>query len=104
MKKYYFFVIAVLAMTSCSKIEPTENNPEVQSSNYKENSNTAGEKETGPTKKFTFTLKGDFSTEWQMTRGYLAADGKDLTDVWVLDYDSDGNLVQQVHPIPTFLT
>jgi hypothetical protein len=97
MKKYYFFVIAVLSMASCSKIEPTENNPEVQSSNYKENSNTTEDKETGPTKKFTFTLKGDFSTEWQMTRGYLAADGKDLTDVWVLDYDGDGNLVQQVH-------
>ena len=49
------------------------------------------------TKKFTFTLKGDFSDEWKpVTRGYLAADGKDLTDVWVLDY-MDGALVQQVH-------
>jgi hypothetical protein len=50
-----------------------------------------------PTKKFTFTLKGDFSDEWKpVTRGYLAADGKDLTDVWVLDY-MNGELVQQVH-------
>jgi hypothetical protein len=32
-----------------------------------------------------------------VTRGYLAADGKDLTDVWVLDYDADGNLLQQLH-------
>ena len=49
------------------------------------------------TKKFTFTLKGDFSDEWKpVTRGYLAADGKDMTDVWVLDY-MDGQLVQQVH-------
>lgn len=48
-------------------------------------------------KKFTFTLKGDFSTDWKpVTRGYLQADGKDLTDVWVLDY-MDGKLVQQVH-------
>jgi hypothetical protein len=31
-----------------------------------------------------------------MTRGYLQADGKDLTDVWVLDY-MDGNLIQQLH-------
>lgn len=57
--------------------------------------------ETGeiiPSKKFTFTLKGDFSDEWKpVTRGYLAADGKDLTDVWVLDYDADGTLLQQVH-------
>lgn len=49
----------------------------------------------GKTKKFTFTLKGDFSSEWK-TRGYLSADGKDLTDVWVLDY-MNGQLVQQVH-------
>ena len=49
------------------------------------------------TKKFAFTLKGDFSDEWKpVTRGYLSADGKDLTDVWVLDY-MDGELVQQVH-------
>lgn len=51
----------------------------------------------GKTKKFTFTLKGDFSDDWKpVTRGYLAADGKDMTDVWVLDY-MDGALVQQVH-------
>lgn len=50
-----------------------------------------------PTKRFTFTLKGDFSTQWTgTTRGYLAADGKDLTDVWVLDY-LNGTLVQQLH-------
>lgn len=50
-----------------------------------------------PTKKFTFTLKGDFSTQWTgTTRGYLSADGKDLTDVWVLDY-LNGTLVQQLH-------
>lgn len=48
-------------------------------------------------KRFTFTLKGDFSDEWKpVTRGYLQADGKDLTDVWVLDYQ-DGALVQQLH-------
>ena len=48
-------------------------------------------------KKFTFTLKGDFTSEWKaVTRGYLAADGKDMTDVWVLDYMGD-ELVQQIH-------
>jgi len=52
---------------------------------------------TTKTKKFTFTLKGDFSDQWKpVTRGYLQADGKDLTDVWVLDY-KDGILVQQLH-------
>ena len=64
------------------------------------------------TKKFTFTMKGDFSGEWKKdgngiaeqktkqaarrTAGYLAADGRDMTDVWVLDY-MNGELVQQLH-------
>lgn len=62
------------------------------------------------TKKFTFTMKGDFSGEWngdgiagqetkqaaRRTAWYLAADGRDMTDVWVLDY-MNGVLVQQVH-------
>lgn len=48
-------------------------------------------------KKFTFTVKGDFLSDWKpVTRGYLSADGKDMTDLWVLDY-VDGNLVQQIH-------
>lgn len=76
------------------------------------------------TKKFTFTMKGDFSNEWngdgialqeteqaagnrageahgtgitaRRTVGYLTAEGKDMTDVWVLDY-MNGQLVQQIH-------
>ena len=41
--------------------------------------------------------KGDFSNDWKpVTRGYLEADGRDLTDVWVLDYQGDV-LVQQIH-------
>ena len=50
-----------------------------------------------PSKKFTFTLKGDFSTDWTpVTRGYMQADGKDMTDVWVFDYMGD-ELQQQIH-------
>ena len=50
-----------------------------------------------PFKKFTFTLKGDFSTDWTpVTRGYMQADGKDMTDVWVFDYMGD-ELQQQIH-------
>jgi hypothetical protein len=51
------------------------------------------------TKKFTFTLKGDFSDTWKpvtRTVGYLQADGRDMTDIWVLDYQN-GKLVQQIH-------
>jgi hypothetical protein len=65
-----------------------------------------------PSKKFTFTMKGDFSGEWKKngngiaeqktkqaarrTAGYLAANGRDMADVWVLDY-MNGQLVQQLH-------
>lgn len=48
-----------------------------------------------PTKKFTFTVKGDFGAA-TFTRGYLQADGKDMTDLWVFDY-LDGECVQSVH-------
>ena len=46
-------------------------------------------------KNFTFTVKGDFNTA-TFTRGYLAADGKDMADLWVFDY-MDGVCVQSVH-------
>ena len=50
-----------------------------------------------PTKKFTFTLKGDFgSPHFMRAGGYLSADGQDMTDLWVLDY-MDGALVGQLH-------
>lgn len=85
-------VLAVgLTLTACEKgimsDEPTDNAVVV----------TDDQGNVLPTKKFTFTLKGDFSDEWRpVTRGYLAADGKDLTDVWVLDY-MGGELIQQIH-------
>jgi len=46
-------------------------------------------------KKFTFTVKGDFGAAI-FTRGYLTADGKDMTDLWVFDY-VNGVCVQSVH-------
>ena len=51
--------------------------------------------EVKSSKNFTFTVKGDFNTA-TFTRGYLAADGKDMTDLWVFDY-VDGVCVQSVH-------
>lgn len=92
MKKLFIMALAVgLTLTACEKEimsdEPTDNAVVV----------TDDQGNVLPTKKFTFTLKGDFSDNWKpVTRGYLAADGKDITDVWVLDY-MDGALVQQVH-------
>jgi hypothetical protein len=84
-------VAAALIMTaSCEK-------PVITEDETVGNTTATDSTTTATTKKFTFTLKGDFSTDWKpVTRGYLQADGKDLTDVWVLDY-MDGKLVQQVH-------
>ena len=46
--------------------------------------------------KMTFAISGDFTLNaYNFTRS-LTADGKDMTDVWVLDY-VDGTLVQQLH-------
>jgi hypothetical protein len=82
MKRYLLFLgaVAVLALTSCLKA--SDPNPaEV----------------TGPVKKFTFTVKGNFSQDFKTKAGeYLYADGKTMTDLWVLDYMGD-ELVQQIH-------
>ena len=87
MKKVLFLLAAAVLCTSCEKAV----------FNDIEDEGGAEYPVYGKVKKFTFTLKGDFSDEWKpVTRAYLNADGKDLTDVWVLDY-MDGNLVQQLH-------
>ena len=45
----------------------------------------------------TFAVTGDFEMSLKaMTRGELTADGKAMTDLWVLDYKG-GSLVQQLH-------
>lgn len=53
-----------------------------------------------PTKKFTFTVKGDFTSptfsEGSRRAAYLGADGNSMTDLWVFDFVGD-NMVQQVH-------
>lgn len=107
MKRTVLMAVAVATITACEK--PVYDD----FSDYSENSENS--EVAKPTKKFTFNLKGDFSNEWKLdvsgdfpagdageaaarevTRGYLAADGRDMTDVWVLDY-MGGQLVQQVH-------
>lgn len=44
----------------------------------------------------TFNVTGDFTLSTHPITRSLTADGKDMTDVWVLDY-VDGTLVQQLH-------
>jgi hypothetical protein len=86
MKTKFLMALAVaMTLTACEK----ELNGNVNESEW-------GGVES-PSKKFTFTLKGDFSTDWApVTRGYMQADGKDMTDVWVFDYMGD-ELQQQIH-------
>ena len=79
-------MFAVLLVTACEKpiLGEVEDESEI--------SETEGVKSS---KKFTFTVKGDFGAA-TFTRGYLSADGKDMTDLWVFDY-VDGACVQSVH-------
>ena len=88
MKKVFLLMLAAGLLASCEKTSFND---------VLEDEGGAEYPVYGKVKKFTFTLKGDFSDEWKpVTRAYLNAEGKDLTDVWVLDY-MDGNLVQQLH-------
>jgi hypothetical protein len=80
---------AALTMTACE-------NPVVEDS-VEANESETTQNQTG-SKKFTFTVKGDFGAA-VFTRGYLQADGKDMTDLWVLDY-MDGQCVQALHQTP----
>lgn len=90
MKRIFFFLLTAAIVTACEKpvIEDEQGEDLIASDGSP----------VGETKKFTFTLKGDFSDEWKpVTRGYLQADGRDMTDIWVLDYDANGNLLQHLH-------
>lgn len=93
MKKIFIIAAMVAALTSCEKVDVSDLVGDEIVAESGDNGDGVGAK----TKKFTFTMKGDFSDQWKaVTRGYLSADGKDLTDVWVLDYMGDV-LVQQIH-------
>jgi len=94
--KYFSFsalAVAVMMTAACERPLIESEEPEVDDSGLVV-------PDQSRVKKFTFTLKGDFSNEWKpvshRAAGYLSADGKDLTDVWVLDYVG-GQLVQQLH-------
>jgi len=78
MKKMTFWLIgATVALTACEKAADTEVVPD-------------------NTKRVTFKVTGDFeSSAFARTRA-LDADGKTMTDLWLLDY-MDGSLVQQLH-------
>jgi hypothetical protein len=82
---------AVLLLTACEKLEVPSSKAEAEKSEEMVNKNAV--------KKFTFAVKGDFETA-TFTRGYLAADGQEMTDLWVFDYVA-GVCVQKVHQTAT---
>lgn len=75
MKNSFFAALAVAAtLTACESSTPVD----------------------APTVPVRFFMQGDFSIANTPFTRSLTADGKDMTDVWVLDY-MDGALVQQLH-------
>lgn len=99
MKKVFMIFAAATMCAACQKAPDVSELLGEEPTEITKDENGLIQEQKGITKKFTFTLKGDFSNEWKSvtrTVGYLAADGKDMTDVWVLDYMS-GALVQQLH-------
>ena len=84
MIRTFLFIATALFLASCEKPSLSDFLNAEQSESYDEHG-----------KKFSFTVKGDFTTP-TFTRGYLSADGKDMTDLWVFDYVDD-ECVQMVH-------
>lgn len=89
MKKMLVMAIAAAIMCGCEKPVLYDSNGE----KWEE------ELQDSPSKRFTFTVKGDFGSA-TFTRGYLTADGQSMTDLWVFDY-MDGACVQTVHQTST---
>jgi hypothetical protein len=85
---------SLVMLSSCEK-------PVISDGSFIDEDGTGGEVVDAPTKKFTFTVKGDFSSpNFMRAGGYLSADGQDMTDLWVFDY-VDGECVQSVHQQPS---
>ena len=90
MKKFFVMAMAAALLCGCEKelLSDAANDGEDVESVV-----------TQKMKKFTFTVKGDFGCptfSWPegndsgtVTRGYLQADGKDMTDLWVFDFIGD---------------
>ena len=99
MKKFFVMAMAAALLCGCEKdliSDATGDSEEVSV-------------EVQKMKKFTFTVKGDFGSLTfsgpdadatgvvdESTRGYLQADGKDMTDLWVFDFIGD-QCVNSIH-------
>lgn len=74
--------------------------------NFDQDADNGWEYDDGEQQLVRFQVTGDFSDATtrsgnsSLTRGALSADGKDMTDLWVLDYVG-GTLQQQLHQTST---
>ena len=88
---YLSFVAAVATMTSCYHSAHTDGD--------------VIETDTSVSKAFTFHVKGDFAAiQEDMTRASVRLENDNsaaLTDLWVLDYNEDGDLLQEKHQSST---
>ena len=89
MKKVIMMALAAALMCGCEKPVLDDASGEALEE----------ELQDSPSKRFIFTVKGDFGAA-TFTRGYLTADGQSMTDLWVFDY-VDGICVQTVHQTST---
>lgn len=79
---FLYFIIFALFLTACNN--DSDSTPVLDDSPVK----------------ITFNVQGDFTLNTNPITRSLTADGKDMTDVWVLDYVG-GVLQQQLHQVST---
>lgn len=82
MKRIFYMIIAAAMMVACN--------------NDSDNTQVLDDSPV----KITFNVQGDFTLQTGDITRALTADGKDMTDVWVLDYVG-GVLQQQLHQVST---
>lgn len=91
MKKMMMMAAAVVLLAACENVNLNDIVDEPEATG-------AEAVKARPHKNFKFTVKGDFGAA-TFTKGYLSADGQEMTDVWAFDY-VDGQLIQQAHQTP----
>lgn len=99
MKKSFMFLFAAASvLVACEK---GTTYADLESGDVKEETHV-----DGPTKSFTFTIKGEFEAATFKAPGmrkasnisYLNENGTDITDLWAYDY-MNGVLIQSVHQV-----
>lgn len=90
MKKWFALLLTAALVAGCQRASIGDIDDEIEQESITK------------TKKFTFTVKGDFGepTFTAKRRAYMTADGQDMTDLWVFDF-MGGECVQTLHQVPT---